>query len=284
MYHLTASLLNINEAALTIDVLDKLAGLPDKNWQIQLVLVDNGSRPDQVQPLFEWVLKNKQRFYEVLFISASKNLGCTGGRNAAFKLTSSDRILILDNDIMLPEDSAWLEKLWSVMESDPKVAIAAPMLVFHDRPDIVQAAGIALTKTGRVGYLNRGERAADVSSVAVEVTAAPTACWLVRREAQQAIGFFSEEYYPVQYEDIDLCIRLKLAGWKIVCDRRVRIKHIENVTTRNLKDHPYARLTVRRAMHFKEKWADVLNEFATITEDEIYWGPISRAGGPNPKI
>ena len=160
MYSVTASLLNINEAALTIGVLGKLAGLPDKDWQVQLVLVDNGSRPDQAQPLFEWVLTNKQRFHEVLFITASKNLGCTGGRNIAFKLATNDRILILDNDIMLPEDSAWLERLWSIMESDPKVAIAAPMLVFHDRPDIVQAAGIALTKTGRVGFLNRGMPAA----------------------------------------------------------------------------------------------------------------------------
>ena len=283
MSHITASLLNLDQAALTIDVLDKLAGLADKNWQVQLVLVDNGSRPDQVQPLFEWALTNKRRFSEILFISASKNLGCTGGRNAAFKLASSDHILILDNDIMLPEDSDWLERLWSTMEADPQVAIASPMLVFHDRPDIVQAAGAALTKTGRVGFLNRGQPAADVSPITVEVVAAPTACWLVRREAQQAIGLFSEEYYPVQYEDIDLCIRLKLAGWKIICDRRVRIKHIENVTTRNLEDQPYARLTVRRAMRFKEKWADALTRFATITEDEIYWGPIPRPGKPDPK-
>jgi GT2 family glycosyltransferase len=162
------------------------------------------------------------------------------------------------------------------MEADPQVAIAAPMLVFHDRPDIIQAAGIALTKTGRVGYLNRGKPVAAVSPIPVDVAAVPTACWLVRREAQQAIGLFSEEYYPVQYEDIDLCVRLKLAGWKILCDRSIRIKHIENVTTRNLKDHPFARLTVRRGMFFKKKWADVLPKIATITEDEIYWGPIPR--------
>lgn len=279
MHDLTASLLNINEAALTIEVLDKLAGLSDQGWQIQLILVDNGSRADQVQSLLDWVFGNKGRFSEVLFITATKNLGCTGGRNAAFKLAMSDRILVLDNDIVLPEDSVWLDRLWSIMEADQQVAIAAPMLVFHNRQDIVQGAGIALTKTGRVGFLDRGKLAAEVSPKPIEVTAAPSACWLMRREAQHTVGLFSEEYYPTQYEDIDLCIRLKLAGWKILCDRSVRIKHIENVTTRNLRDYSYLRLTVRRGMRFKEKWADVLPKIATITEDQIYWEPI-----PRPKI
>ena len=156
MHHLTVSLLNINEPDLTVDVLDKLAGYSDQGWEIQLILVDNGSKPDRVQPLVDWVLTNKNRFSEVLFIIASRNLGCTGGRNTAFKLASSDRILILDNDIVLPEDSGWLSGLWSTMDADSKVAITAPMLVFEDRPDIVQAAGIGLTKNGRVGYLKRG--------------------------------------------------------------------------------------------------------------------------------
>ncbi len=276
MHELTASLLNINEAALTIDVLGKLAGLSDRGWKVQLILVDNGSRADDLQTLSEWFLANKGRFKEVLSLMASRNLGCTGGRNIALKLASSDRILILDNDIILPDDSAWLERLWGRMEADPSVSIVAPMLVSADHPDIVLSTGIGLTKRGRVGFLNRAKAVTDVSPTFIEVLAAPTACWLVRSEAQRAVGFFSEEYYPVQYEDLDLCARLRLAGWKVLCDCSVRIKHIENVTTRNLKDHSFARLTVRNGMRFKEKWADLLPQLATISEEEIYWGPIPR--------
>jgi len=276
MYKLTASLLNINEAALTMDVLGKLAGLSDQGWQVQLIMVDNGSRADDLQTLFDWFLLNKGRFKEVLSLLASTNLGCTGGRNIALKVASSDRILILDNDIILPDDSAWLESLWGRMEADPRIGVVAPMLVSAAHPDIVLATGIGLTKRGRVGFINRAKTVADVPPTSTEVLAAPASCWLVRREAQRAVGFFSEEYYPVQYEDLDLCVRLQLAGWKVLCDCSVRIKHIENVTTRNLKDHPFARLTVRQGMRFKEKWADILPQLATISEDEIYWGPIPR--------
>ncbi len=191
-------------------------------------------------------------------------------------MATSDRILILDNDVSLPDDSQWLDKLWQGMEADPQVGIIGPMLVFADHPEIVQCTGIGLTKEGRVGYLNRGKQVANVPSILMEVVASPSACWLVRKEAQRTVGLLSEEFYPVQYEDVDLCIRMRLAKWKVLCDCSVRMKHIENVTTRNLRDHPFARLTVRRGMRLKEKWADILPELANITKDEIYWGPIPR--------
>jgi GT2 family glycosyltransferase len=107
--------------------------------------------------------------------------------------------------------------------------------------------------------------------------ASPSACWLLRGQAQQAIGMLSDEFYPVQYEDVDFCVRLKLAGWKLVCVRDITVQHIENVTTRNLQDHPFARLTVRQAIRFKEKWFDLLPQLATLTEKDIYWGPIPRS-------
>jgi hypothetical protein len=62
-----------------------------------------------------------------------------------------------------------------------------------------------------------------------------------------------------------------LAGWKTLCNPRVRIAHIENVTTRNLKEHPYARTAARQWMTFTEKWSEVLPQVATIPEDDISW-------------
>lgn len=278
MPNVTASLLNINEAHLTIDILDRLARLSEEDWTLQLIFVDNGSRDDQLQQLFDWFKANKEHFAEILFVASSRNLGANGGRNLAYKLAAYDRILILDNDVILPSDAWWLDTLWQRMDDDPQVGIVGPMLVFADFPGIVQGAGIGLTDRGRVGYLSRGERVEHVPSTLCEVVASPSACWLVRKEAQQMAGLLSDEFYPVQYEDIDFCVRLGLAGWRILCDRSVRVKHIENVTTRALEEHPFARLTVRQGMRFRDKWADVLPQIASITEDEIYWGPIPRPG------
>ena len=76
--HLTASVLNIDQAALTIDVIEKLAVLSTESWVIQLVLVDNGSAADQLRLLHDWVSANKNRFEEMVFISASRNLAARG--------------------------------------------------------------------------------------------------------------------------------------------------------------------------------------------------------------
>ena len=276
MRNLTVSLLNINEAELTIDVLDKLTYLSAEDWNVQLILLDNGSRDDQVQLLSDWFFINRDRFAEVLFVTASRNLGANGGRNVALKLASGDKILIMDNDVILPSDTRWLDILWQRAEDDAQIGIIGPMLVFADYPDIVQGTGIGLTDRGRVGYLNRAKPVDRIPGELLDVVASPAACWLVRKEAQQAVGLLSEEFYPMQYWDVDFCVRLGLAGWKTVCDCSVRVKHIENVTTRNLKDHPYARVSVRHGMKFREKWADVLPQIATITDEDIYWGPIPR--------
>src|SRR5262249_12237697 len=123
---LTASVLNIDQAILTIDVLDKLAALSRQGWQLQLILVDNGSQTDHLTLLRDWVSANKHRFEEVLFVAASRNLGATGGRNLAFKLASRGRILILDNDVVLPDDAEWLERLWQRMDSNSHAGIVAP--------------------------------------------------------------------------------------------------------------------------------------------------------------
>jgi len=276
MRYLTVSLLNIDEAQLTINVLKKLACLSQEDWAIQLIVVDNGSRDDQLQQLFDWLKANKDHFAEMLFVASPRNLGVNGGRNVALKLASGDRILILDNDLVLPDDSRWLDALWQRMEDNPQIGVVGPMLVFADNPDIVQGVGIGLTDQGRVGYLDRAQPVSSVSPTPVEVVATPAACWLLRREAQQGVGLFSDEYHPMQYEDVDYCVRLGQAGWKTLCDPNVRIRHIGNVTTYTLEDHSYARTSVRHGMHFREKWAEILPRIATIVEEDIYWGPIPR--------
>lgn len=274
MPSLTVGTMNLNQAAMTVQLLDQVIQLSEAGWDIQLIVVDNGSA--DIHELAEWFRVNNGRFVDTLFVVSSRNLGATGGRNVILKLSAGEAILCLDNDIILPANPEWLNALWQRLEADPEVAIVGPMLVFSDYPEIVQAAGSGLTAFGRVGFLHRGDPVEMVPATQVEVVTMPSACWLIRTKAQRAVGLFSDEYYPMQYEDVDYTVRLWQKGWKIVCDRGVRIVHIEHVTAKNLPGHPYERLNARNAMRFREKWADVLPELATIQQKDIYWGPIPR--------
>jgi GT2 family glycosyltransferase len=266
---LTVGILNFNAAAMTVQLLDQLVELSEAGWDIQLIVVDNGSAKNAFQHLSDWFVSNRHQFVESIVVGASHNLGCAGGRNVILKLAAGEAFLFLDNDIILPDGPEWLATLWQDLQSDPDIAIVGPMLVFSDYPEIVQAAGSGLTVRGRVGYLHRGEPVQTVPEMPVQVGLSPSACWLVRPEAHRAIGLFSEEFDPAQYEDVDFCVRLRLEGWRIVCDRSVRVAHKEHATTKNIPSHPFERLNARNAMRFREKWANVLPEMATIQQKDI---------------
>lgn len=278
MPSLTIGILNLNGAAITTQLLDQILQLPRSKWNIQLIVVDNGSTTSEVQHLTNWFSNNKQHFREAIFITISHNLGCAAGRNIILKLADCEAYLFLDNDVILPDNTEWLAMLWQNLQED-SVAIVGPMLVFADYSHIIQAAGSGLTDRGRIGYLHRGESIESVPATTIQVAASPSACWLVRSDAQREIGLFSEEFDPAQYEDVDFCVRLSLKGWKILCNRGVKLRHIEHVTTHNIPGHSFERLNARNAMRFREKWINALSELATIQQEDIYWGPIPRQSG-----
>ena len=276
MRSITIGVLNVDQAELTIALLERLAELPGDRWHPQLVLVDNGSARPDIERLRGWVGDNRGRFGDAVLMESEKNLGASAGRNLILERSEGDRILILDNDLVLAEGDAWLSTPWKDLDDDAHLAIAGPLLVFAAHPDVVQAAGIGLTRLGRVGYLHRGDHVDSVPFAPTRVLASPAACWLMSAEAQRAVGLFPEIYAPMQYWDVDYCMQLGAAGFGVLCDRSVRVRHIANVTTRSLGDRTFARTAVRHGMIFRERWHEKLAEINVIDDAEIYWGPIPR--------
>jgi GT2 family glycosyltransferase len=80
----------------------------------------------------------------------------------------------------------------------------------------------------------------------------------------------------MQYWDVDYCMQLRAAGFGVLCDPRVRVRHIANVTTRAHGDREFARTAVRHGMIFRERWRRELEEIEVIEDADIYWGPIPR--------
>lgn len=275
MRPVTIGVINLDQAELTIAMLERLAELPSDLWSVQLILIDNGSASEDTMKLRRWIGDHASSFGDIVFLETGKNLGASAGRNLILARSDGDRILILDNDIVLADDDWWLKKLWTDLD-DETVAIAGPMLVFAEHPEVVQAAGIGLTRLGRVGYLHRGDLADGVPPESVRVVASPAACWLMSAEAQQSVGHFPEIYHPMQYWDVDYCMQLRAAGFGVLCDRSVRVRHIANVTTRSLGDRTFARTAVRHGMIFRERWGDELAELDVMNDSDIYWGPIPR--------
>ena len=72
------------------------------------------------------------------------------------------------------------------------------------------------------------------------------ACFLVRREAWDAVGGFDPSYF-MYMEDVDLCWRLGRAGWGVGYEPAARVLHVQGVSTNR---HPYRML----AAHHRSMW------------------------------
>lgn len=167
-----------------------------------VVVVDNGSEPPAATD------------GRALLVRNPRNVGVARGRNQGARLGQSDLICFLDSDAVLGSDS--LSRMARLF-SDPRVAVTVP--VFEGQvPEA--SAGRAPTLRLKIER-GLGRRAtyeptdqAD-SARMWDVEFGIGACQLIRREAFEAVGGLDESIF-FGPEDLDFCLRVLAAGWRVV--------------------------------------------------------------------
>jgi len=241
-----------NKSAYTRRCLDSLLNSSLRPFEV--VLVDNGST-DDTPALFEaWQTRAESAGISVQRLRLETNVGAIDGRNAGMERMRGRYWVFLDNDAVV-RSRAWLEKLRSVLESDPKIGAVGPKLVYALPPHDIQCAGCDVTQGGRVVFRGRGSpRMSAEFNTRRDCQTLISACWMMRADAAKAIGPLDTRFSPVQFEDIDYCYRLREAGYRCVYEPSVEMYHFENVTTGRTAELNYPYLTVKNGMKFKEKW------------------------------
>jgi GT2 family glycosyltransferase len=144
---------------------------------------------------------------------------------------ASGDILCFLNDDTVVITSDWLERL-TARVSLSGVAAAGPMLFYPN--ETIQHAGVILglgdvgvaghacdgMPRGSCGYYDRGGLEQDVSALTA-------ACLMMRRSVFQEVGGFNEDL-PVTFNDVDLCLRLGAAGWRLIWTPTVELYHHES--------------------------------------------------------
>jgi GT2 family glycosyltransferase len=156
------------------------------------------------------------------------------------------RLLLLLNSDVIPEQPGWLLPLLDALD-DTAFGAAGPKLLFEDGS--LQHAGMYFARDARGGWYNdhffKGfPRDYPAACVAREVPAVTGAALLVRRALFEAIGGFTEDYIIGDYEDSDLCLKIRRAGKKIRYQATVELYHFER---RSIRLHPGYTRTVAAA-------------------------------------
>jgi GT2 family glycosyltransferase len=162
----------------------------------------------------------------VTLIDAPRNLGFAGGVNvgigAAIGL-SSEFVLLVNSDAVLAPDA--IAHLLETAAACPQAGVLGPLIVSREEPDWIVSAGIDYSAmTGRMQnrLTSRPVREAPSGPVAV---AAVTGCvMLIRRTVFEAAGLFDDAYF-FSFEDLDFCMRVREAGFSVLCVPQARAWH-----------------------------------------------------------
>lgn len=160
-------------------------------------------------------------------ILLDRNLGTTGSVNIAAAQSSSEYLLILNNDVELPPP--FLAHLISYLDATPDAAFATCKMLTATNRSVLDGAGDALLLGGGAYRLGHYDRDTGQYDEIRSVLAGCGAALLIRRVDFEAVGGLDEHFFAY-LDDIDLCLRLQLSGRRGVCVGSAVAYHIGSAT------------------------------------------------------
>lgn len=186
----------------------------------ELILVDDGSEKET-----ENFLKSHASISQLL--RNERSMGFGSSNNQAVERSNGDWLLFMNNDLILGE--SWHEPFCRVVD-DPSSLNKLGCLgnVQRDpRTNKIDHAGVTFAKGVPSHYL-LGEKKSPPSDFS-EFLAVTGACFMIRRELFFAVGGFDEEF-RTGFEDIDLCLRLRMLGYRHYVANQSIIRHKRSST------------------------------------------------------
>jgi GT2 family glycosyltransferase len=238
-----------------------LEGLRECNdyprWEA--IIVDNGTVDEDALALLR-SLGSDSRFR---IVRDERAFNYSALCNVGVKHSNGEVVVLLNNDVE-PIAASWLTELVTQSQR-PGIGLVGAMLYYPN--DTIQHAGVVLGLNGiadrpYIGY-PRGFRGIDSRLVAVHtVTAMITACASVRRSTYDAVGGMDERL-PVEYNDVDLCLRVADLGLRNILTPFAELYHHESASRGYHYQTPATLQAKLDETYFCRKWGDRLSRDPT---------------------
>lgn len=197
----------------------------------KIYLADNASTDASTA----WTIEN---YPQVKIIYLAKNYGYAGGYNQALKEVEEDFCVLLNNDVEVPKN--WILPLVEVLKNNEKIAAVQPKIKDYKRPKYFEYAGAA---GGLIDYFaypycrgrmfNQVEKDQGQFEQEEEIFWASGACIALKKSVFEKLSGFDEDYFA-HMEEIDLCWRMKNAGFLIYYTPKSEVFHLGGGTLDSL--------------------------------------------------
>ncbi len=223
--------------------------------EFELVVVDNQSGDPATLTYLEAIARREP----VRVLGYAHPFNFSAINNFAARKARGEFVCLLNNDTeVISED--WLEEMVSRL-LQPRVGAVGAKLYFPDGRvqhggDTVGPGGCAnhlhhLLPEDGLGYLHRAVLAQDLSAVT-------GACLMTRRALYLSLGGLNETDLPVAFNDVDYCLRLREAGWRVVWTPYATLYHHESVS-RGRDESPEKRARAEKEVAYMiRRWGHVM--------------------------
>lgn len=210
------------------DLLERcLASIKSDRFTLEAIVVDNASSDDSVAMV-------RSKYPDVRVIANETNLGFTGGNNRGLEVARGRYVMVLNPDTEMIGDA--IDRLIDYLDARADVGAIGPQLLNPDRsiqpsrrrfPTLATGffestwlQGLAPKNIVKHFYMD------DVSpDMAQEVDWVTGACTVFRRSVLDQVGVYDDKNFFMYSEEVDLCRRIKTAGWKIVYLPEAKVIH-----------------------------------------------------------
>lgn len=206
--------------------------------ELEVFVVDNDSADDSVEMV-------QKSFPQVKLIANKKNIGFAAANNQAFNISTGDYIVLLNPDSRLKSQA--LDNGVAFMEAHPEAGICGCRLLnFAGQLEpsarrfpnsiykFLMISGIS-AKFASSKILGRGDYKYFDHNSSIEVDWVPGTFSLIRRTMLDELGLFDERFY-LYYEETDLCLKAKRAGWKVFFFPGAEVVHAGGACSKTRKD------------------------------------------------
>jgi GT2 family glycosyltransferase len=262
---------------------------------IEIIVVDNASRDGSADMV-------AAEFPAVTLVRSPLNLGFAAGNNVALGQARGRYLILLNPDTLL--DRSALDRAIAHMDAEPTVGLGGGRLLNRDGSDepaarqfpsvfndFLALSGLA-ARFPRSRLFGRFDRTWAPVAQAADVDWVPGAFAIVRREVLGQVGHFDERFF-LYYEEVDLCRRIKDAGWRIRYWPDIVVHHWGGESSKTLSDQAISRSgsqlvlwRMRSALLYYRKQHGRLAPWAA-AQLEIGWHAMRRAkarlAGGNPE-
>jgi GT2 family glycosyltransferase len=211
-----------NSAELLARCLDSLT---DQGAELETIVVDNGSRDGTAELLRE---------RDVAHVSLPENVGFAAAVNLGAARTGAPMVLALNADTVLEPGSAGrLAQVLAAGEGlggvQPRILQLEPEGDSAPERARLYSRGMVLSADGRAFEEGAGEEQDARSAARREIFGVCGAACLLRRELFERLGGYDERYFAF-YEDVDLNVRARIAGWRFAYVPEAVVWHLGNAT------------------------------------------------------